>query len=256
MLKYIGKNVNYGVKMIKGIVFDKDGTLLSIPEYWYPVATHATKLIYSDFGVPVDDIDTHLADIGIFPEDVDISRAFPRGYHAGIVESLYKYITAYGKECDINALVRSFSVSYAAPETKAKGKIVPICDNLRELLVSFKAQGMILAVITSDDVPGAKHCLERLGVADLFDMILAYDGITPAKPAPDFMEMFRERFSLSKDEVVMVGDTETDILFAKNSGVASVGVGKDAKNRERLASYGADTVLYDITQIPDILAKM
>ncbi|MBR2650121.1 MAG: HAD family hydrolase [Clostridia bacterium] len=239
--------------MIKGIVFDKDGTLLSIPEYWYPVAHHATELIYSDFGAAPDDIDDHLADVGIFPSDVDISLALPRGDYAGIVESLYNHITKQGLPCEINALVRSFTDSYAKKETKACGGIVPICDNIRDVLSHLRDMGIILAVITSDDVPGAKYCLDRLGIADLFDMILAYDGITPAKPAPNFMEMFRERFSIGADEVIMVGDTETDILFAGNSGVKSIGVAKNEKNRNLLISYGADTVIYDITYVKDHL---
>ena len=51
----------------------------------------------------------------------------------------------------------------------------------------------------------------------------------------------------------MVGDTETDVLFAKNSGVCGIGVGKEESNRDYLASLGADITLPDISFIPEIV---
>jgi phosphoglycolate phosphatase-like HAD superfamily hydrolase len=67
------------------------------------------------------------------------------------------------------------------------------------------------------------------------------------------MNKFCEVHSFAKDEVIMVGDTESDILFALNSGVASVGVGKTEENRAFLSALGADAVYPDISYISAFL---
>ena len=74
-----------------------------------------------------------------------------------------------------------------------------------------------------------------------------------AKPAPDIMLDLLEERGLEADEVMMVGDTRTDVFFAKNSGTVSIGVGKDERSRELLLSYGADYVLRDLSDVPSLL---
>jgi phosphoglycolate phosphatase-like HAD superfamily hydrolase len=69
------------------------------------------------------------------------------------------------------------------------------------------------------------------------------------------MNKFSSEHSISKDEIIMVGDTESDILFARNSGTLSIGVGKSKENRDFLSSLGADAVYPDISYIPDFLDR-
>ena len=50
----------------------------------------------------------------------------------------------------------------------------------------------------------------------------------------------------------LVGDTMTDIRFARNAGLKAIAVGKHAENRSRLQAY-ADGVLHDVSELPGIL---
>ena len=50
----------------------------------------------------------------------------------------------------------------------------------------------------------------------------------------------------------MVGDTVTDIQFAKNAGISVIGVGRE---RDRLAPY-ADAVISDISHIFDVIKEV
>ncbi len=238
---------------IKAIVFDKDGTLLDYYSFWYPLACRATEIAYGEFGITANDVAEHVADLGLSDGKTDISGALPRGDHAGIVKALYERLCANGAECDIDSVVAAFAKGYSSEEAKSLGNVVPACDNIRELMLSLKKKGIRLALITLDDIIGTKICLAKLSIDDLFDEILAYDGKTPPKPAPDFMIGFMKKFSLDKSEVVMVGDTETDISFAKNSGVFSVGVGASEKSRCVLSAMGADVTLSDISELPAAL---
>ena len=146
-------------------------------------------------------------------------------------------------------------ITATAKETKACGRVVPTTPLLDKTLRKLKARGILLALITSDDELGARVCLDALGITDLFDKIIGYDAAVPPKPAPDHMLRFLDKHGLDKGEVLMVGDTFTDIAFAKNSGVTSIGVGKDKCSRDLLLAAGASHAVCDVSElfsIPDL----
>ena len=53
---------------------------------------------------------------------------------------------------------------------------------------------------------------------------------------------------IEKSEILMVGDTQTDVLFAKNSGVKFMGVAKTENNKAVLSKI-ADTVANDLSYL-------
>jgi phosphoglycolate phosphatase-like HAD superfamily hydrolase len=239
---------------IKAIVFDKDGTLVDYPSYWYPVAMRATARAYELLGISPDaiperELEDHLRELGTTESGVDINGALPRGDYAGIIAVLARRAEALGATFTAEESVDAFSRGYSEKETKACGRVVPTTPLLDKTLRKLKERGILLALITSDDELGARVCLDALGIIDLFDKIIGYDAAVPAKPAPDHMLRFLDKHGLDKSEVLMVGDTFTDIAFAKNSGVLSVGVGKDKRSRDLLISVGADHVLCDVSEL-------
>ena len=67
------------------------------------------------------------------------------------------------------------------------------------------------------------------------------------------MNAFLSRHSLRAEETIMVGDTETDIAFAKNSGVRSVGCSWGFRPRTELEEFGADFIIDNPLEILQIL---
>ena len=236
----------------KAIVFDKDGTLIDYSAFWYPVSKNAMQLIYGRFGVSADSADEMIAYMGVTPERTDIRGSLPRGDHTEIFTSIAKKVISLGSDADFMDIVK-YAIWAFGEVSKPFGEVKPTCVNMRKVISSLKEKGIFIALITSDEIVGARISLDKLGVLDLFDEIIAHDGHSPAKPHPHYMDDFRARHGFSKDEVIMVGDTETDVLFAKNSGVFGIGVGKEESNRDYLASLGADITLPDISFIPEIV---
>lgn len=92
----------------------------------------------------------------------------------------------------------------------------------------------------------AFYYLKKYGIYDYFnDYITSEDGF-PSKPAPDAVEHFLKKYNLKKDETVMIGDREIDVLSGKNAGTYGCLFTKEKKET------AADFVIDDIKKILDI----
>ena len=60
---------------------------------------------------------------------------------------------------------------------------------------------------------------------------------------------------MERGEILMVGDTLTDITFAENGGIKSMGVSKTDEGKQLLLSK-ANFVADDISQIFDVINSM
>lgn len=101
---------------------------------------------------------------------------------------------------------------------------------IRELLQKIVAAGGSNYVYTNRNDTARLYC-EQYGLASYFRDYLSTsaDGF-PGKPAPDALLALMERYSLKKEECVMIGDREIDGLSGLNAGMAGCLVTDFAKN--------------------------
>lgn len=92
----------------------------------------------------------------------------------------------------------------------------------------------------------AFYYLKKYGIYDLFsDFVTSEDGF-PAKPAPDAVLHLVNKHNLNKEETVMIGDREIDVMSGINAGVKGCRYTLEAKETN------ADYVIDDIIKILDI----
>jgi len=106
-----------------------------------------------------------------------------------------------------------------------------------EMLDSLKAMGMPMAVVSSKKRDVVERGLRLLGMADYFDFVLGGDEVENPKPHPEPIEVALSALGLAPDEALMVGDNYHDIHAAQNAGVASVAVGWAHRGPEYLAQF-------------------
>ncbi len=232
---------------IKCIVFDKDGTLLLYDEFWLPVAKAATERLILDFGIPASVLPELLSAIGSSDGQTGV---LCHGTYGDIGDAMNAFLEdKFGMPAVFTA--RDISDAYAA--CTCFGELVPTCENIREVFERLKACQFKVALVTSDNEEIAKMCLQKLGIADLFDELLFDNGIDPPKPHPHHMHALCRTLGISPSEVIMVGDTLTDMRFAAAAGTHAVGVGRTAEERALLSPH-ADAVFHDISYIFEVFA--
>lgn len=234
----------------KAIIFDKDGTLIDFDAFWVSLSRVALGAILAELHQDESCIEEILTDFGVRDGITDINGILCKGTYKQMSQIVQNILLRHG--CSVSDEVIEKMVLDAYSRHAHVGTVKPTCPNLREVLETLKAGGRKLALVTTDNTEISVLCLEKLGVLDLFDKLYTDDGVLPVKPQPDNAFDFCSRTGLSQDQVLMVGDTMTDVRFARNAGIRVVGVARCEAARQVLDGQ-ADAVISDLSQLLDIL---
>ncbi len=237
---------------IKAIVFDKDGTLLDFDAYWVTVSRLALEDLVQKLNIKDISVDTLLEAFGVHGGITDVRGILCWGTYSGMGEILYGILKDQLGTMSLESFTETMVDAYH--RFASAGIMQPTCDGLREMLLSLREQGILLGVVTSDDAYVTEKCLSVLDIEDLFSCLYTDDGKIPAKPDPYAIHDICRRYSLKPEEIVMVGDTLTDMCFAKNGGVRAIGVAKTEENRDVLLGM-TDTVVPDVSYVAKMLAE-
>ncbi|MBW7882868.1 MAG: beta-phosphoglucomutase [Caldilineaceae bacterium] len=134
---------------------------------------------------------------------------------------------------------------------------VDLLPGVSDLLAASKAAGLKLAVVSASH--NTPTVLERLGITDLFDVVIAGPepeagpGRNRPKPAPDLFLLAAERLGLRPAQCLVVEDAESGIAGARQAGMVTVGLGPAERVGEadlvlpNLAGVTLDQLLYACT---------
>jgi len=229
---------------IRGILFDKDGTLIDFPATWLPVLK-ALALEFSGGHQP-------LAEELLIVAGYDPERDVLRGGSVWAAGSTLDLVRAWkpgltpAEEAEWRAFVDDFC------SAKAPDSAVPVIA-LEPLFSELEAAGLKLGIATNDNTRSARLTAERLGIAHHFTAIIGYDAVTQAKPAADQVLAFCGMARLIPAEVAVVGDNLHDLEMARAAGAGlAIGVLSGTSAIDELGPH-ADHVIASIAELPEIL---
>lgn len=85
-------------------------------------------------------------------------------------------------------------------------------------LQQLQKTGAKLACITNKPTAFTMPLLEKSGLLSYFNLVVAGDTLQKKKPEPDQIFYMCEKFSVLPHETVLIGDSKTDIVAARNAG--------------------------------------
>ena len=229
----------------RGIIFDKDGTLLDFNRTWLPIYRYAAK----EFAAGDADL-----------EDLLLTQ---HGYQPGRNRFIGGSLLAAGNNRQIaNAWAQQIdkpdqveSISCRLHEIfNHQGSIhaTPVKD-LANTLKQLRQSGRKLGVATADSHQGIINTLQSFDVLHEFDYLAGYDSGHGVKPEAGMVLAFCEQLALDVATVVVVGDNRHDIEMGRNANAGlCIGVLTGTSTRDDLESI-ADIVLEDISELPDVI---
>ena len=125
----------------------------------------------------------------------------------------------------------------------------------KDLLHDLKSRGYLLAIASNRPTRFTQIILKVLNVTALFDMVLCADKLENPKPAPDILIKILEKFDLTTDQSLYVGDMIVDIQTGKSANVATVGVLTGSSDKKEIEEAQADWIIDDLSALGSILEK-
>ncbi len=220
---------------LRGLLFDKDGTLFDFHRSWGPWLAGFLGEVCSDKAHAL-----RLAEALGFALETQTFRpgsVFVHDTLEEIMDAVLPHLPNWK---------RSALEAYAIEET-AKVPQVPTVP-LSPLLSGLKARGLKLGVATNDNEHPARTQLDAAGVIGHFSFIAGYDSGYGGKPATGMQRAFCKAQGLAPHEVAMIGDSLHDMTSGRNAGMVTVGVLTGTTSRVELEAV-ADVVLADIGEI-------
>ena len=126
-------------------------------------------------------------------------------------------------------------------------------DGIREELEKLKDAGVVITVLSNKPHNVAKAVIEETFGADFFAYVAGQMDEVPKKPDPSGFIRIAEKFGISCNECMMVGDTNVDMLTGANAGAHSLGVLWGFRPRTELEENGAEVIVEDVSKLSDAI---
>ena len=125
-------------------------------------------------------------------------------------------------------------------------------DGIAESVAVLKKSGIRLAVLSNKIDSFVKDIIEKLFPSGTFEEVIG-QGPFPTKPDPTSALHICASLDVLPSETAMVGDSNIDMLTAKNAGLFPIGVSWGYRNAEFLKESGALVLIEKPDDLVEIL---
>jgi phosphoglycolate phosphatase len=126
-----------------------------------------------------------------------------------------------------------------------------VADGLREL----HGLGMRLAVVTNKTHAMAVQLLHQLGLHQWIDVVVGGDSCEHRKPSPEPLLLACIKLQIDRREVIMVGDSTTDVSAARAANIPVICVPYGYNEGRNPRDLPCDAFIDSLTELPQLLLE-
>lgn len=226
---------------IRGVLFDKDGTLLDYWRTWVPINREVALFAAGGEQALADEL---LALGGHDPatDRIEPGSVLAAGTHDEVADVFAVRLAARtppGLATEIERIFREGGAQHAA-----------LVEGVPAMLDALRGMGLKLGVATNDSSGGLAASLGRHpGLIERFDFLAGCDSGHGVKPEAGMALAFCRAVGLEAREIAVVGDAVHDLEMGRRAGAGlNVGVLGGTSPREVLARH-ADLVIASAAEL-------
>lgn len=202
----------------KAIIFDLDGTLLNTLDD----LADAMNAALVACGMPTHPVDSYRYFVGL-GVGLLAEQAAPKGTDPAMLKQL------------VSIMGLNYSKNWSFKTRPYPG--------IPEILITLRQTGLKLAVLSNKPDSFTQLMIDHYFVQDTFDMVAgAVDGV-PKKPDPTAALGIAAKLEVKPDNILYVGDTNTDMQTGVNAGMFTIGVSWGFRPAKELTDSGARAVI-------------
>lgn len=228
---------------IRGVLFDKDGTLIDFDRSWEPVNRKACLLAA---GGDVE-LAQRLSDVC----GMDFKTGKTRGsslFAAGNARDIAAGMVAAGSPVPFETLTAELDRLFV----EGAGNAVAITDTT-SLFRQLKSSGLKVGIASSDNEASIRRCLATLQVPDSDIFVAGYDSGYGVKPGPGMVLAFCEASGVQAVDVLVVGDNTHDLDMGHAAGAGIVAAVLSGTGSRGVLGETADVILASVADLPAFL---
>ncbi|GJQ64739.1 MAG: phosphoglycolate phosphatase [Melioribacteraceae bacterium] len=213
------------MKNFKAIVFDLDGTLTQSDETIIETTIHTLKEmeLYKPF-------------------NVHILKGMIGHHFKEIFDEIDIFVP------DMEEFINVFKGNYFGFIDKTK-----LYPGVFELLNKISESEIKLGLLTTKGQVQAEKIMHHFSIYDFFDIIVGRVPGVAIKPSPEPLIKIANEFNLKTTDLVMVGDTEMDVLCAQNAGAEAWAVTYGYRSSDVLSELKPDKLITDFSEINEMV---
>ncbi len=204
---------------IKGIIFDKDGTLFDYGKVWGPVVRDAIYSGLQSINIPDDKKkECAYAFMRVLGVDAD-GNTYPDGIifrHDRLIAAFFR-VLAVTLHYHINPVkVGMLFRIFLSKDEKGIAKRISTMEfpGVADVFQEADRRGYRMGIVTNDSTVSTKLFLDRMGISQYIVFLRTKDSHVKAKPNPEALREFCQENGLESSEVAIIGDTLVDMEFA------------------------------------------
>ena len=214
--------------MFKVAIFDLDGTLLNTLDD----LANACNYALNKFSFPTHEVGKYKTFIGNGIYKL-VERALPDSKRdKETVEKVLEVFSEYYNE-------------HMMDMTKPYDGIINLLDQLR-------MKGIKLGVVSNKKHEITIEIVNKY-FGDRFNIVFGHRENYKEKTDPSSVLEIIEKLDVLKSECIYIGDSNVDVITARNSGIECIGVSWGFRGKEELAKAGADYLADNIIELRDII---
>ena len=149
----------------------------------------------------------------------------------------------------IDEVMKDYLAFYRAHHNE----LAQIYPGIEDILRSLKESGRKLALFTGKGIHTAMITLQEFHIEKYFDFIVTGNDVVKHKPSSEGLLKIMEHFTLQPDELLMVGDSVSDVKAAHEAGVTIAAVVWDSYAKEKVLQMKTDFVFDDTKEFQEWL---
>ncbi|MBF1992904.1 HAD family hydrolase [Staphylococcus schleiferi] len=224
------------------ILFDKDGTLIHFDQSWTKIGIQL-----------VDEVCAHYK----IDNRIEVYHKLGIRDHQFVKGSIMASGTLKDMINIFNAFTDVETTKWVSERSqqliRQRQPEIELYEGVQTLLYELKQQSYQLGLVTSDNAVGVDKFIKTTQLEQVFDLLISTEGDQYEKPDARLLQPLWD-MGVQGEALVMVGDTDNDMLTGKNAGSA-LNVGVRTGLGQEATFEAADVVIDDVSQLLSVLDK-